>query len=201
MAIAMALTALLITLLFRFLIFHSMFQKKIEKASHTILQLQRAQERLNSVLTNQSSETPIFYTTFFPDDTISSSLVISFNAGTDPDPKYSGTLLGRIHVSKEKNLLFTYWQTDKEGYRSEILLQQVNDLQWNFLSQTLEKQANIQTLANNWAWLKDWPKKKVSSPEIIRLVLWCGIERKTQKNPNIQWAFIPTTINPILMVQ
>lgn len=204
MVIAIGLTALLLTILFRFLVSNSTFEKKVNQASSSVLERQRLIERLDSVLTNlQSTESgsPLFYTAPFPGDSVGPSLVVSFNAGIDPNPDFSGVLLGRIYRTEQKELMLGYWQADKKRYRTEVLLKNVHDLEWQFLGPALEKDPTTIVLGNGRGWLNQWPKNQGSAPEIIRLKLWCGIDKQKKSEANLQLAFILPVLTPIAVTK
>jgi len=200
MTVAIGLTAILLTLLFRFLMNNAQFERKVDQASAKVLERQRLGERLETILTSLqpvSKESVALYTLPFPDDEVVESLVVSFNAGIDPDPEYSHVVTGRIFVTDRQELALVYWPLNKEGYRTEVLLQNVRGLEWQFLGQKLDKDPKIPVIANNWAWLSKWPKERKTVPEIIRLKIWCGIEKTRHSEPNLQWAFILPTLTPI----
>jgi hypothetical protein len=200
MAIAIGLTALLLTLLFRFLVTNAAFEKKVNQAAFSVLERQRFIERLDSVLTNlQPSESggPLFYTAPFPDNSIGHSLVVSFNAGIDPDPDYSGVLLGRIYRTEQNELVLGYWQGDKKGFRTEVLLKNVQNMEWQFLGPALDKDPTTILLGNGRGWLKQWPKNQGGAPEIIRLKIWCGADPQKQEEAQLQLAFILPVLTPI----
>jgi hypothetical protein len=204
MTIAIGLTAVLLAILFRFLVSNAKFERKVDLASAIVLERERIVERLDTVLTNlQPLDTggPLFYTAQFPDDSIAQSLVVSFNAGIDPDPEYSSIVTGRIYVTEAGELILGYWPVDKKGYRTEVLLQNVHDLEWQFLGQKLDKDPKTPIIAGSWAWLRQWPKTQSRAPEIIRLRLWCGQSKKKQPEPNLQFAFILPVLTPINMVK
>ena len=201
MVIAIGLTSILLTILFRFLVTNAKFERKVDLAAAAVLERQRIGERLEMILTSLQADgkTEVFYTALFPDDSLAQSLVVSFNAGIDPDPEFSSTVSGRIYVTESGELTLSYWSANKKAYRTEVLLQNVRDLEWQFLGQKIDKESTVPVIASNWAWLKDWPKKQGGHPEIIRLKLWCGVDKKKQKDPNLEFAFILPVLTPITM--
>jgi len=204
MTIAIGLTAVLLTLLFRFLVTNAKFERKVDQAAAVILDRQRFVERLETVLTSlepSQAGGPVFYTAKFPDDANLPSLVASYNAGIDPDPNYSHVLTGRIYVTEEGDLMLGYWPQDKKSYRTELLLRNVRDLEWQFLGQKMDNDPKIPVITGTWAWLAQWPKKRGGIPEIIRLKLWCGVTKEKQREPSLQFAFILPVLTPIPMVK
>jgi hypothetical protein len=204
MVIAIGLTSILLTILFRFLVTNAKFERKVELAAAAVLERQRIVERLEMILTSLEAvdgKTEVFYTALFPDDSLAQSLVVSFNAGIDPDPEFSSAVSGRIYVRESGELTLSYWSANKKAYRTEVLLQNVRDLEWQFLGQKIDKDPKIPLIAGNWGWLKEWPKKQGGHPEIIRLKLWCGVDKKTQKEPNLEFAFILPVLTPITITK
>jgi len=169
------------TVLFRFLVSNAIFQQKTEKITAKLLEQQCIQVRLNATFSNLELP-PQFYTLKFPDDR-EESLVLLFNAGIDPNPAFSGACIARLYRNKANEFCFTYWPFSENSFRTETLLFDVNDLEWEFLS---EKK-----------WVKEWPKAKGLVPAMIRLRLWCGIDKKSKKEPNLQFAFILGTQEPV----
>lgn len=192
---------ILFSFLFRFLVTNGRFEQMIAKTSALVLERQRMQEKLSAVLTNLepgSSGESGFYTTFFPDDEKAPSVVFCFNAGIDPDPYYSHAVIGRLYLTKEGQLRLSYWPRSKEGYRTEILMRNVFDLEWQFLGRKTVASSEL-AKQTQWAWLNQWPKNQGSIPQIVRLRMWCGIDKKKQREPNLQFAFIQPAQEPIAM--
>lgn len=188
--------------MFRFLISNAGLQQKIDEAASTVLERQRVVERLETVLTNlqpTDSKGVAFYTALFPDDTIAPSLIVSFNAGIDPNPEYSHVVTGRIYVTEKGELMLGVWPQDKTSYRTEMLLQNVHALEWQFLGKKKDKDPKTPLLGNSLAWLKAWPETSSSMPDIIRLKLW--FDKDTKKDPHLQFAFIRPVLTPIPLVK
>lgn len=191
-AIAIALSAMLFTILFRFLVSNTQMELKVQKVVTVLSERQRVQDRLDWIL--GSIELPLlnhpnFYTAKLPDDT-NLSLAILFNAGIDPDPAFSGVTTARLHLNEKKEFCFSWWPLTKEGYRTEVLLSSIDHLEWEFLGIKEDKDTTIIPFAGKWAWLKQWPQNKGGLPSIIKLKLWCGIDKKKQREPNLEFAFI-----------
>ncbi len=191
-AIAIALSAILFTVLFRFLVSNAQFEQKTQKVIGLLSERQRVEDRLDWILGSielPHSSQPSFYTTKLPDDK-DLSLAVLFNAGVDPDPAFSGATTARLYVNEKKEFCFSWWPLLKEGYRTEVLLSDIHHLEWEFLGHKEEKDTTIIPIAGKWAWLKNWPATKTGIPSIIKLKLWCGIDKKKQREPNLQFAFI-----------
>jgi len=143
--IAIGLSAILLTVLFRFLVSNAHVERQIEKAQALLLERQRLQERLESILTNiepPQLEHPSFYTDPFPDRELL-SLIAVFNAGIDPDPAYSGPNTSRLYLTKEGKFCLTQWPLKAEGSRTETLLSNVQAIEWEFLGHPNEPVAKF----------------------------------------------------------
>jgi hypothetical protein len=190
--IAIGLSAMLFTVLFRFLVSNAQFEQKTERVVKLLTERHRIEDRLEWIFGH--IELPLFdqpnlYTAHLPDDT-SPSLAVLFNAGVDPNPRFSGPTIARLHINQKKEFCFTWWPLKGTEYRSEVLLSNIHSLEWQFLGQKEEKDTSAIPIGSKWAWLKSWPKTKGGIPSIIKLNLWCGIDKKKQREPNLQFAFI-----------
>ena len=198
--IALGLASILLTVVFQFLISNSKFNGKIESAQKALWEQQRLQERLSALFTSAHPTTgdSSFFTAEFPNDE-SLSIISKFDAGIDPDPAFSGPNLGRIYLDSSHTLRFTQWPLEKEGHRTEVLLNDVRSLEWEFLGHKFDKDPQSIPIAGTWAWLKHWPKTAPGVPSIIRLRIWRGIDKKNQREPNLRIAFILPGQEPIRM--
>ncbi|MDE3046473.1 MAG: type II secretion system protein [Verrucomicrobiota bacterium] len=190
--IAISLSAILLMVLFRFLVSNTRVEQQIEKAQSQLLERQRLQERLEWVLTNvepTTLENPSFYTEK-EDRRIALNTV--FHAGIDPDPLYSGPIHARFFLTEKGDFCLTQWPLKKDGDRKEVLLSDVRAMEWEFFA--LNEQ-------NKWVWLPEWPKKKGGKPVILRLKFWCGIDKNRKTEPNLKLALILAAQEPIRVKQ
>jgi hypothetical protein len=184
----------LLSLLFRFLVSYAIIEKKIEVAQTTLLERERVQEKLESIFTSiepAGIENPSFYTLQFPDEK-STSLVFLYNAGVDPNPAFSGPNTGRLYLNERGEFCLTQWPLAKDDYRTEVLLKNVTALEWEMLGAKQQKSG---------LWLPLWSKQQGGIPSILRLKLWCGIDKKKKREPNLQFAFIRPTQEPIQILK
>src|SRR5579862_8145478 len=117
-AIAIGLSAILFTVLFRFLVSDATLEKKTEKATTLLSLRQRLQERIDWVVMGIEmplSNSPNFYTIELSDD-LALSLIVLFNAGIDPDPKYSNANLARLYLNGKKEFCCTQWPLEGDHY-------------------------------------------------------------------------------------
>lgn len=151
------------------------------------------QTRLQNVLSSishDSFDTPL-YTKQFEKEPYP-SLVAIFDNGIDPDPAFSGAVLGRLFLDGEHNLSLASWPLDKNKnhpWRKEILLPHVESFEFEFLGKNSAtehgKKETIRPINAALAWRTRWPKSQTEIPSIIRLTLQ---EEKSQEP--LRFAFI-----------
>lgn len=190
---------MLLLLLFRFTIFNVNIESKIERASHYLLQKQKMQTKLESIFTNIEPPThePSFYTQKFPDDPLIQSLIVQFRTEIDPDPLFSGVNLGRIYLNEKSELCFTQWPLTAEKHRTEVLCKEIRHLEWEFLGPKREADPHFKPVTKQLSYLSIWPKDQKSYPQVIRLKLWQGVDKKKGNPPNMQFAFVLPIQEPI----
>ncbi len=182
--IALSLMATMICLLFSFMVQSSRVEKKMEKARIHILERQHLQIRMQDILTSlaPNASRPSIYTK--PFDSEKTSLIVHFDNGIDPDPLFSGHVIGRIYIDENQDFCLVYWPSGIEkstSWRKEILFSNVSDFSMQFLKPLESKQAT---------WAAIWPKEGRQLPSIIRLIL-------KQKESSIPFAFRLPSVNPI----
>lgn len=131
------------------------------------------QTRLQSILSSISRATaePSLYTKVFPKEKVP-SLVALFDNGIDPDPAYSGSIIGRVYLDAEKNLCLATWPLGKNrAWRKEILLPRVQSFEFEFLGTKngAEKKEKMRSITTNLAWRTVWAPSHEETPSIIRL--------------------------------
>jgi hypothetical protein len=178
----------LLSLLLHFL-FHSMTQgMKMEASLNQTRQIMLGRQHLQSRLQDLflslvPNQMPPLYTKAFPKEK-KESLLLYFDNGVDPDPLFSGPVLGRIYLDEQNRLVLNLWPTEKKlknrPWRKEILLENVSHFQFQFLGRKQTKEDLAVTAA--LAWQKHWSKQKTETPSMIRLSI-------TQKDQEILFAF------------
>jgi hypothetical protein len=169
-------------------------EKKIERAKEDMMQNMHLQIRCNHLFSQLlpssflTRGTPALYTSLFPKET-QNCLICAFDNGLDPDPKFSGPVLGRIFLNKNKELHLILWPLEKDGsiptiYREEKLLTNVEKISFEFFTQ--EKKGTSLC----WRWVSKWPEEKKELPSMIRLCY----QRQGKKIP---FAFFPPFAPPI----
>lgn len=159
------------------------------------------QTRLQTILTSidRGSMDPFFYTKLFEKEkTI--SLVTIFDNGIDPDPAFSGSIVGRIYLDRENNLSLATWPLTQEKnrpWRKEILFPGVKSFAFEFLGDKTPVEHGTKETSRSinatLAWKSSWPKTVHKVPGIIRLTLF---EETTEKP--IQYAFILPVSEPFI---
>lgn len=192
--IALSLTAILLTFLFSFFVESARMEKKLDTARMAISNRAHLQTRLQSVFSSLSQEG--LYTKQFGKEK-GTSLVAFFDNGIDPDPAYSGSIIGRLFIDEENNLSFATWPLDADKnrpWRKEILLPHVERLELEFLGKKTAdahgKKEKIRDITANLAWRTHWQE---GTPSIIRLTL----QEKEGTEP-LRFAFILLTADPFV---
>lgn len=191
--IALSLTAMLLTFLFSFLVESSKIEKKLDQARMAITARGHLQTRLQSILSSvshHSLEASLYTDTF--DKEKQPSLVAYFDNGIDPDPAFSGAVLGRLFLDESHNLSLAIWPLDKNKahlWRNEILMSGIESYEFAFLGRNSapeqKKKEKIEPINGAFAWRSLWAKSESRVPSMIRLTL----QEERAKEP-LRFAFI-----------
>lgn len=199
--IALALTAILLTLLFRFFAGSVNMNQKIDSARSVLYHRQHFQTRLSSIfhaITPRSLIGESVSSSFFTLDEKTPALLMIFDNGIDPDPQFSGPILGKIYLDAG-NLTLALWPLEKKEkklYRKEILLPHVQKMQFQFLAKkTVQNQDPLAISINPLLeWRTNWPKNRWDIPSIIRMKI-------EQDREEVSFAFMLPFIEPIVTYQ
>ncbi len=197
--IALSLMAILLTFLFSFFVQSAKIEKKLDTTRMLVSKRSYLQIRLQSVLSSidRSTLNPCFYTKMFEKEK-KVSLIVQFDNGIDPEPAFSGTLIGRIYLDSEKNLNLATWPLTQEKnppWRNEILYSNIKDFEFEFLGSATdpEKNESMRAITPNFAWRTRWPKSIGAIPGIVRLTL--HVEK--EQDP-IRYALILPVSEPFI---
>ena len=190
MLIALSLTAILLTFLFSFFVESARIEKKLDTARMAITNRAHLQTRLQTIFSSLGGEG--LYTKQFEKEKMK-SLVATFDNGIDPDPAYSGTIIGRVFLDGEKNLCLATWPLDREKshlWRKEVLLPRVESFEFEFLGKNSAhgKRETVRAINAALAWRGAW---QTGTPSVIRL----SIKEEGQKEP-LLFAFLLMTSEP-----
>lgn len=174
-------------------------EKKFESVHSKILARQRLQTRLQDLFMtlNISASSPLFTEKLSQEK--KESLILTFNHGIDPDPAFSGSVLGKLYLDEEKNFCLALWPIDAKKekalpWRKEILFSHIEDFRFEFLGEKIK--ANDPVLAasqkSSYVWHTEWESSRNAIPSQIRLTL------STQDQTLIQFAFFPMTPSPTI---
>ncbi len=176
--IALGLMSMLVLLLLSFMKQNLIVEKKMDQTRHLVLERQALQNRIQDLLLSIRSDTASsFYTQIFPKET-HPSLILIFDHGVDPDPLFSGSIIGRLFIDENHNLSLALWPNDpdkKQYFRKEVLLSNVSDFSMEFLNESF--------------WKSSWPKTE-KIPSLLRISL-------THNHLRLQFAFILPSSHPI----
>lgn len=196
LVIALGLAAILLTFLFRFFAAYMQIDQKLDRAREVLHQRQHFQVRLSSIFASavphapSSTSLPSFHTNE------NSELIIIFDNGVDPHPQFGGPILAKISLDAHSNLTLTLWplqKTEPEFYRKEILLADVQSVQFQFLSKKSSQGVDPSAIPINHTleWRTDWPKSLGSIPSMIRIIV-------NQNNCDVAYAFTLPFLEPIV---
>lgn len=166
------------------------FEKKIEKAKSALLERQHVQARLQDLfLTIKESS---LYTKKLPGDE-TESLIAIFDNGIDPDPAFSGPILGRIYLDNDHRLALALWPLEKEKknrpWRKEILLSHIDAYEFQFLGTKVASETD--PVNSELAWHSIWPQLKGKNPSMVRLKI-------QQKEIDLSYAFFFSNPEPLI---
>lgn len=145
------------------------FDAKIETARGLLHERQRCQTRLQDLFLSLARDvaTPL-YTEQFPDEA-QESLVAIFDHGIDPEPAFSGEVVSRLFLDKEKNLTLALWPVSTKGealpWRTEVLLSNVSQFQFQWLGK------KNGTPEAPFVWYNEWPKNRTEIPAMVRMTV------------------------------
>lgn len=194
--IALGLTAILLSVLFRFFASSLLMDRKIETARTALFQRQHFQTRMTTLFTSivpRASTPPSTGSSFYTAE--GKEIVAVFDNGIDPDPAFSGPILGKFFLDSDANLALALWpleKLEKNLYRKEILLQQVQDIRFQFLAKKTAQAEDPHAIPINESleWRTNWPKTRWDIPSCIRLIV-------RQNNQDIAFAFTLPFLEPI----
>jgi len=171
--VALALIGLVLSLLLKFFSNTLRMDRKIDLLRHEIYAREHVVLRLTHVFTSILPRSALPDTTRAPLYTTKQqipALHIVFDNGIDPDPRFSGAVLGEIQLNEEGQLLLSLQPLsgpEPAPRRSELLLQQVKKLEFQFPIQHRPPTAPGTPL---FEWQNSWSKEKTTLPSLIRIL-------------------------------
>ncbi len=183
--IGLTLMAMILSFLFTSMARSAKFEAKIESARNALFERGSLQTRLQDLFfsVQRDRQHPI-YTQRFPGEK-KTSLVAVFDNGIDPDPVFSGAVLGRIFLDEQRNLALVTWPLEKSEkkrpWRKEILLSRIDDFHFQLLDPS-EAQS---------AWSDQWPKNRQGIPSMVRLFV-------SQNGTTLSFAFFFSSFEPLI---
>lgn len=171
-------------------------EQKCESTHAIVLARQRVQMRLQDLFMTLSigGQNPI-YTARFPNET-KESLIVEFDNGIDPDPRFCGSVVAKLYVDRQKNFCLALWPNGadaEEGlvWRNEILTPKIKEVSFEFLGK--RKKLASQSQNASFAWHPKWEKERAPEiPSQIRLVI------EENEGTPIQYAFCLPIYDPII---
>ena len=192
--VALSLMTMLLSVLFSFLVQSLRVENRMGKARGLILERQNLQVRMQDILTSLrvTGCGSALYTQKFPKEE-GYSLVTLFDNGIDPEPPFSGAVIGRIYIDEDHNLALSYWPSNSDEkerrWRKETLFSNVSEMQLLFLNPD-EKEHFIHTDRPKVLWDRSWSKGKTAPPSMVRMML-------KQNDEIFEFAFRLANSHPI----
>ena len=202
LVIALGLVAILLSVLFRFFAGSVQMDHKIEEARAKLYEREHFQTRLNTLFTSitpRSNGASQSSSSFYTLDEKTPGLMAVFDNGIDPDPAFSGPIIGQLFLDEQHNLTLATWPLEKEKnniYRKEILLPHVENIRFQFLAKKNVQHIDPQAIpiTAGLEWRTNWPKHRWDIPSIIRVII-------QQNKQEIPFAFSLPLIEPIVTYQ
>jgi type II secretory pathway component PulJ len=172
--IALTLIATLLSILFRFFANTVKIDHKIEETRQIVSEREYLHTRLANIFTALVPRSQLPEKTNFSFYTEHSLLVAVFDNGVDPDPLFSGPILSKIAIDKNKNLILTLTPLEQSSpRRKEILLTNVDSLDFQFLAKKdLQKPSpHAIPINQNAEWRSSWNKEQWELPSLIRVTV------------------------------
>ena len=199
LVIALGLTAILLTVLFRFFAGSVRMDHQVDEARAALYERQHLQTRLSGLFTSivpRSTVSPQHGSSFYSINEKTPGFVAIFDNGIDPDPDFSGPILGKVFLDDQANLTLALWpleMKEKQLFRKEILLGHVQNMRFQFLAKKNLQQVDPQAIPINSSleWRTNWPKHRWDIPSMIRLMI-------QQDGKEISFAFCLPFIEPIV---
>jgi hypothetical protein len=183
--VSLCLITIILTFLFGYFAQITKIEINIAKTKKKVYEKNHLLVRLNNIL-SQISFTDInkspFYTKYKKKNEYL-SLYFNFDNGIDPDPNYSDIIKARLFIDEKKDLCLELEPNDEKikTKRKEILLKDINHIEFKFLSQKdlLMQKYATKKITDDFFWFDFWPEEKKSLPLVICLKI----------NKNLDFAF------------
>jgi hypothetical protein len=185
----------LLTFLFSFFVESAKIEKKLDKARMCMTARAHLQTRLQLVFTSidKSALESYFYTKMLGKEP-HLSLIVLFDNGIDPEPSFSGTVLGKIYLDTKRNLCLCSWPLsaqENQHWRNEILFSKVKDFEFEFFGENSPEESGVKEMRRplnaNLTWRSHWPKSIHNIPSMIQLKVY---EEET-KEPTLYTFLLP----------
>lgn len=183
-------------MLFSFFVESARIERKLDIARIEVGSRAALQTRLDTLFTtiDQQSNNHCFFTKKVDNEPLT-SLNFIFDNGIDPDPQYSGSVIGRIFLDNESNLCLTTkpMVEDSPHFRKEVILQNIVDFEFEFLGPKGGKRSKERAITPQLAWKKEWKEMQGRVPSIIKL----EVQQKNEKEP-LQFAVFMPSSDPLI---
>lgn len=168
--IALSLASILLFFLFSFFTQSVKLESKIQNVATQLLQKQKTHNLIQDYFISiaQIEDMPSFYTKRFNNEKCD-SLVFVFDHGIDPDPAFSGVILGKIFLDEESNLSICIWPILENKkipnlWRKQTLLKNVENVTFSFIGDS-----KGQSDKEIFSWESSWPKEEQNIPLFMKM--------------------------------
>lgn len=168
--VALVLVGTILSLLFKFFSNTMKMDRKIDAIRQEAFTREHLQIRLLHLFSSiipKSTLPDAASSSLYSLDKEAPGLAAIFDNGIDPDPRFSGAVLGELYLDQRDQLFLALRPLSaaaNDPCRRELLLQHIQKLEFQFLSKPSEKHPKIE-------WLKSWPKNRWDVPSIIRVIV------------------------------
>lgn len=177
--ISLVLVGAIMTLLLTFFKNSMKMDRKMDELRKDLYSRQHFQVRLSQLFSSIAprSSLPSFSgSSFHTSGEDSPALVAIFDNGIDPDPSFSGAIIGKIYLEKDGNLFLLLEPLNKDRapvYRKELLFKNVENLEFQFLAKRSpgKPDPGSYPFSPHFEWRNTWPKNRWDIPSLIRVMV------------------------------
>ena len=198
-SIALFIIGILLSFLFNFFAQIIKVEKKIKITQHDLIEREHFQVKIKNVFSKISSididdQTITMYTPKENEKT----LFVIFDNGIDPDPHFSGPILGKFFIKNENFYLQTYPIINNkiiyDSFREEKILSSIFSIKYFFLmeNEISQEKDSSEKLTKMLKYTSRYKKGNIFLPPIIKMT----IIDKNQKTFNFAF-FTPSQSIPI----
>ena len=177
-SIALFIIGILLSFLFNFFAQIIKVEKKIKITQHDLIEREHFQVKIKNIFSKISSididdQTITMYTPKENEQT----LFVIFDNGIDPDPNFSGPILGKFFIKNENFYLQTYPIINNkiiyDSFREEKVLSSIFSIKYFFLmeNEISQEKDSSEKLTKMLKYTSRYKKGNISLPPIIKMTI------------------------------